>query len=81
MSTFGLFGLVIAFAGVAIGSVCLLASQALSAALAAHLRPTRSHGRAPWRIFLRLSPTFCCGLLVFCFMTGDFHRIRAARAF
>ena len=26
MSTFGLFGLVIAFAGVAIGSVCLLAS-------------------------------------------------------
>ena len=27
------------------------------ATLAAHLRPTRSHGRAPWRIFLRLSPS------------------------
>lgn len=72
MSTFGLFGLVIAFAGVAIGSVCLLASQALRDTRRASSADTFAWAGAVAHILAFIALTFCCGLLVFCFMTGDF---------
>ena len=72
MSTFGLFGLVIAFAGVAIGSVCLLASQALRGTRRASSADTFAWAGAVAHILAFVALTFCCGLLVFCFMTGDF---------
>ena len=72
MSTFGLFGLVIAFAGVAIGSVCLLASQALRDTRRASSADTFAWAGAVAHILAFVALTFCCGLLVFCFMTGDF---------
>ena len=72
MSTFGLFGLVIAFAGVAIGSVCLLASQVLRGTRRASSADTFAWAGAVAHILAFVALTFCCGLLVFCFMTGDF---------
>ena len=72
MSTFGLFGLVIAFAGVGIGSVCLLASQALRGTRRASSADTFAWAGAVAHILAFVALTFCCGLLVFCFMTGDF---------
>lgn len=72
MSTFGLFGLVIAFAGVGIGSVCLLASQALRDTRRASSADTFAWAGAVAHILAFVALTFCCGLLVFCFMTGDF---------
>ena len=72
MSTFGLFGLVIAFAGVSIGSVCLLASQALRGTRRASSADTFAWAGAVAHVLAFVALTLCCGLLVFCFMTGDF---------
>ena len=71
MSTFGLFGMIIAFAGVVIGSICLIASQVLRRNRSASAE-TIAWAGAVAHILACVALTFCCGLLVFCFMTGDY---------
>ena len=71
MSTFGLFGLIIAFAGVVIGSICLIASQVLRGGRKAAAETVAWAG-AVAHILAFVALTFCCGLLIFCFMTGDY---------
>ncbi len=72
MSTFGLFGLIIAFAGVVIGSVCLIASQVLLVGRRKASAETVAWAGAVAHILAFVALTFCCGLLIFCFMTGDY---------
>ncbi len=72
MSTIGLLGLLIAFAGVAVSVVCLGVGQLI-------VRKNRDSSTAEtllWggyvAVFLTIiALTVCCGLLVYCFMTGD----------
>ncbi len=71
MSTFGLIGLLIAFAGTAVSVVCL--------ALGAYLGHKRNEGASEtlsWGghvavILSAVALTFCCGILIYCFMSGD----------
>lgn len=72
MSTFGLFGLIVAFAGVVIGSVCLVVSQVMRGGRRASSADTFAWAGAVAHILAFVALTFCCGLLVFCFMTGDY---------
>ncbi len=72
MSTFGLFGMIIAFAGVLIGSVCLLVSQVLRNPKRSGSADTFAWAGAVAHILAFIALTFCCGLLLFCFMTGDY---------
>ena len=70
MSTFGLIGLLVAFAGVAVSAVCLVAGALMR-------KRKRDLGETlTWAghiaVFLSLAGlTACCGILVYCFMTGD----------
>ena len=70
MSTFGLIGLLVAFAGVAVSAVCLVAGALMR-------KRKRDLGETlTWAghiaVFLSLAGlTVCCGILVYCFMTGD----------
>ena len=72
MSTFGLLGLLLAFAGTVVSIVCLLLGEILT-----RRNSDSSAGETlTWgghiAVFLSFAGlTFCCGLLVFCFMTGD----------
>ena len=72
MSTIGLFGMIIAFAGVAIGSVCLIISQALRGGRRKGSADTFAWAGAVAHILAFVALGVCCGLLVFCFMTGDY---------
>ena len=71
MSTFGLMGLVIAFAGVVVSVVCLLAGRILKKAGKTGAAETASWGGCVASILTAVALTVCCGILVFCFMTGD----------
>ena len=70
MSTFGLIGLLVAFAGVAVSAVCLVAGALMR-------KRKRDLGETlTWAghiaVLLSLAGlTVCCGILVYCFMTGD----------
>lgn len=70
MSTFGLFGLVVAFAGVAVAAVLLFASVVLAKRGAAAAQQLAWAG-AVGAVLTFAALTFCCGILVFCFLTGD----------
>ena len=70
MSTLGLFGLVVAFAGVAVAAVLLLASVAASKRGSAAAQQL-AWGGAVGAALACAALTFCCGILVFCFLTGD----------
>ena len=70
MSTYGLIGLLIAFAGVGVSLVCLALGH-LFAKKKADLAETLSWSGHIAAILTTLSLSFCCGLLIFCFMTGD----------
>ena len=71
MSTFGLMGLVIAFAGVVVSVVCLLAGRIRRKAGKTGAAETASWGGCVASILTAVALTVCCGILVFCFMTGD----------
>ncbi|MFD0703446.1 cytochrome C assembly protein [Slackia equolifaciens] len=71
MSTFGLIGLVVAFAGVAVSIVCLLAGQILRRTGRADTAETLSWGGCVASLLSFLALTVCCGILVYCFLTGD----------
>ncbi|MCL1799651.1 MAG: cytochrome c biogenesis protein CcsA [Eggerthellaceae bacterium] len=72
MSVYGLIGLLVAFAGVAI-SLCCFALSHLVAKQRAHrdFADTLAWSGHIATILTTVALTFCCGLLVFCFMAGD----------
>ena len=70
MSTYGLIGLLVAFFGVVVSVVCLFIGHLL------RKRPEGPGEGFVWAghvatILTTVALTFCCGLLVFCFMTGN----------
>lgn len=81
MSTFGLIGLLIAFAGTAVSVVCLLAGHIMAKRGDTSSRPQRervegiaetlSWGGRVASIVSTVALTGCCGILVYCFMSGD----------
>lgn len=71
MSTFGLIGLVVAFAGVAVSILCLLAGQVLRRSGRPDSAETLSWGGCVAAMLSFAALTVCCGILVFCFLTGD----------
>lgn len=71
MSTFGLIGLVVAFAGVAVSVVCLLVGQILRKSGKAGAAETASWGGCVASLLTAAALTACCGVLVYCFMSGD----------
>lgn len=71
MSTFGLIALVVAFAGVVVSVVCLLAGQILRKMGKQGAASTASWGGCIASILTAAALTVCCGILVYCFMTGD----------
>lgn len=71
MSTFGLIALVVAFAGVVVSVVCLLAGQILRKTGKQGAASTASWGGCVASILTAAALTVCCGILVYCFMTGD----------
>ena len=80
MSMIGLLGLLAAFAGVAVSIACLLASQLLGGtarkrgadgAVAGGVAETLAWGGRIASLVSAVALTVCCGVLVYCFMTGD----------
>ena len=71
MSTFGLIGLVVAFAGVAVSIVCLLAGQILRRGGRSDSAETVSWGGCVAALLSFAALTVCCGILVYCFLVGD----------
>ena len=70
MSTYGLIGILVAFAGVAVSVLCFLVGHVVSKKNP-DLADTVNWGGHIAVFLTTLALTFCCGLLVFCFMTGD----------
>ncbi|MBQ3106581.1 MAG: cytochrome C assembly protein, partial [Eggerthellaceae bacterium] len=73
MSTFGLIGLLVAFAGTAVSVVCLLAGYALGkgSAKSRNMGETLTWGGRIAAVITAVALTLCCAILVYCFMTGD----------
>ncbi len=80
MSTIGLIGLLIAFAGTAVSVLCLVAGQVMggtarrrgaNGAVAQGVSETLSWGGRIAAVVSLVALTACCGILVYCFMTGD----------
>ena len=71
MSTYGLIGLLIAFAGVAVSIVCLLVGHLMGRKRTSSAAETLTWGGYIASILSAVALTFCCALLVYCFMTGD----------
>ena len=71
MSTFGLIGLVVAFAGVVVSVVCLLIGQILRSTKRLDSAETFSWGGCVAAILSFAALLICCGILVFCFLIGD----------
>lgn len=80
MSTIGLIGLLIAFAGIAVSVVCLLAGHVLGGtarkrgkdgAVTGGVAETLVWGGRIASLVSAVALTACCVVLVYCFMTGD----------
>lgn len=71
MSTFGLFGLVVAFAAVGVAAVLLLVSVILSKTGRTAPAQQLAWGGAVGALLTFACLTFCCAILVYCFLTGD----------
>lgn len=72
MSSFGLAGLLIAFAGTAVSLVCLLAGSLLSRKQKGETASLVLWAGHIGALLVALALTACCGVLVFCFMAGDY---------
>ncbi|MEG1197260.1 MAG: cytochrome c biogenesis protein CcsA [Raoultibacter sp.] len=70
MAIFGLIGLLVAFAAVAVSVLCLIVGHVLSSK-GKESGETFTWGGHIASVLTAAALTFCCGLLVFCFMTGD----------
>ena len=82
MSTIGLMGLLVAFAGVAVSVLCLLAGAILGRKRESSLGETLTWGGHIASILTTVALTVCCGILVYCFFDGRlFHRVRAQAAY
>ena len=68
--TFGLFGLLIAFMGVAAAVICLVLSLALARRSDSASETLGQCGQVA-TVLACVALTFCCGVLVYCFMIGD----------
>lgn len=71
MGIFGVIGLLVAFAGFIVSAVCIIVGSVLS-----KKNPDGSGSTLLWgghiaTILTFAGLTFCCGLLVFCFVSGD----------
>ena len=71
MSMLGLFGLVVALVAAAISAVTLLAGHILAKRGRETVAETASWAGAVASILAAIALTFCCGILVFAFMTED----------
>ena len=71
MPTIGLIGLLVAFAGVAVSVVCLIAGAVLSRKKPGGVGETLTWGGHIAVLLSLVGLTVCCGILVYCFMTGD----------
>ncbi len=72
MSTIGLMGLLVAFAGVAVSVLCLLAGVILGRKQESSLAETLTWGGHVASILTTIALTVCCGILVYCFFAGDY---------
>ena len=72
MSTIGLMGLLVAFAGVAVSVLCLLAGAILGRKGESSLGETLTWGGHIASILTTMALTVCCGILVYCFFAGDY---------
>ncbi|WP_288285330.1 heme lyase CcmF/NrfE family subunit [uncultured Senegalimassilia sp.] len=72
MSTIGLMGLLVAFAGVAISVLCLLVGAILGRKQESSLAETLTWGGHVASILTTIALTVCCGILVYCFFAGDY---------
>ena len=70
MAIFGLVGLLIAFAAVVVSALCLLVGYVIRSKHG-DLAETLSFSGHAAAICVTVALSFCCGLLVFCFMSGD----------
>ena len=71
MPTIGLIGVLVAFAGVAVSIVCLVAGALLSRKKSGGAGETLTWGGHVAVLVTLAALTGCCGVLVYCFMTGD----------
>lgn len=72
MPTIGLIGLLIAFAGVAVSVVCLIAGAVLSRKKPGGVGETLTWGGHVAVLLSMAALTVCCGILVYCFFAGDY---------
>lgn len=72
MSTFGLIGLVVALMAAAISIICLIAGRVLEVRGKAEAAETVSWAGCVAVVLTAIALTVCCGILVFCFLTGDY---------
>ena len=72
MSTIGLMGLLVAFAGVAVSVLCLLTGAILGRKGESSLGETLTWGGHIASILTTVALTVCCGILVYCFFAGDY---------
>lgn len=71
MGIFGLIGLLVSFAAVAVSIVCLAGGAFLRRRREGGLGETLTWGGHVATIVSAVALTACCGVLVYCFMTGD----------
>ena len=71
MSIFGLIGLLISFAAVIVSIVCLVAGAIAGRKRASGVAETLTWGGHVAALVSAVGLTACCGILVYCFMTGD----------
>lgn len=71
MPTIGLIGLLVAFAGVAVSVVCLIAGAVMTRKKPGGAGETLTWGGHIAVLLSMVGLTVCCGILVYCFMTGD----------
>ena len=71
MPTIGLIGVLVAFAGVAVSIVCLVAGALLSRKKSGGAGETLTWGGHVAVLVTLAALTVCCGVLVYGFMTGD----------
>lgn len=71
MSTFGLIGLLVAFAGTVISVICIIVGNILDSKRNDDTGETLVWGGHVAALMSTIALTVCCGILVFCFMVGD----------
>lgn len=72
MSTIGLMGLLVAFAGVVVSVLCLAVGGLLGRKGESATGETLTWGGHIAVILTCVALTVCCGVLVYCFITGDY---------